>query len=86
MRRYRNALAWAVVLVSLTGCAATLWWGKKQTTLRFGMTQQQVQTLLGPPQQVMSQQLQDMMVETWKYLDRTVTFHNGIVYSWNTQP
>lgn len=68
------------------GCAATLWWGNTRTTLRLGMSKQQVQTLLGPPQQMMNQQLQGMLIETWQYLDRTVVFQNGVVRSWNVTP
>ena len=37
--------------------------------------------LLGPPQQMMVQELNGLMVETWKYLDRTLTFQNGVLQS-----
>ena len=75
-----------VMVVGLTGCATTFWWGNKSTTLSLGMTKEQVQALLGPPQQAIGQELNGMMVETWRYLDRIVTFRNGLVYSWQAGP
>jgi len=40
--------------------------------------------MLGPPQDIMTQELNGMMVDTWKYVDRTVTFQNGVLRSWGT--
>lgn len=78
------------VLVSLAGCATTVWWGSptnlRSTTLSLGMSKQQVQSVFGPPQSVITQQLGDLMVETWTYLDKTLTFHNGLLYSWGAAP
>ncbi len=72
--------------VGVLGCATTLWWGNKSTTLSLGMSKQQVQTLLGPPQQIIAQQLSGMMIETWKYLDHTLIFQNGVLQSSNSLP
>ena len=72
--------------LGVLGCAARLWWGNRSTTLHLGMSQQQVQVLLGPPTQMTTQELNGVMVETWKYLDRTVTFANGLVQSWDAKP
>ena len=85
MRREQNILI-TLFLLCVWGCAATFWVGNKSTTLRLGMSRQQVQALLGPPQQTMAHELNGMLIETWKYLDRTVTFQNGVVQSWNAQP
>lgn len=73
-------------LVGILGCAATFWAGKQSATLNLGMSKEQAQAVLGPPQDVVTQQFQDLMVETWKYLDRTVVFHNGILYGWEVPP
>jgi len=51
----------------------------------MGMSKSQVQALLGPPQHIMAQELNGVMIETWKYLDQTLTFSNGILQSWNPQ-
>ena len=66
------------------GCGATVWWGNRTATLHLGMSKQQVQQMLGPPQDIMTQELNGMMVDTWKYVDRTVTFQNGVLRSWGT--
>ena len=50
------------------------------------MSQQQVQALLGPPQQTMAQELNGGLAETWKYFDCVVTFQHGVLQSWSTQP
>ena len=76
----------AAGLIGLTGCAATFWAGKQSATLNLGMSKERVQAMLGLPQDVVTQQFQDLMVETWKYLDRTVVFHNGILYGWEVPP
>ncbi len=72
----------ALCALALAGCAATFWVNDKSTTLNFGMSKQQVQQTLGPPQSVTTRQAQTMMVETWKYLDRTLQFQNGILQAW----
>ncbi len=82
----KRSLVLMLMLAGVLGCATTLWWGSKSTTLSFGMSKQQVQALLGLPQQTMTQELNGAMVETWKYLDRLVTFQNGVLQSWSTQP
>lgn len=79
-----RALAAVVVAGGLAGCAATFWWGKQSTTLGLGMSKQQVRALLGSPRQVMTQQLQGVIVETWTYLDRTLTFQQGALQSWGS--
>ena len=67
------------------GCAATFWAGNRSTTLSLGMSKQQAQALLGSPQQIISQEVQGALVETWKYLDRILVFQNGLLYSITTQ-
>ena len=76
----------ALFLMTATGCAATFWAGNKSTTFRVGMSKQQAQAMFGQPQQIMTQELHGMMVETWRYMDRTLTFHNGLLYSWGVNP
>ena len=75
-----------LALVGLLGCATTFWWGSpsnvRSTTLSVGMSKPQAQRLLGPPQQMLTQELNGMTVETWKYLNRTLTFQNGLLQSW----
>ena len=82
----RVRLAGMILLLGISGCATTLWWGNRSTTLRMGMSPQQAQALLGPPRQVLQQDLNGVMVETWKYLDRTLVFYNGILQSWSSPP
>lgn len=78
----------ALALVWLTGCATTVWYGSpanvRSHTFSVGMPKQQVHSLYGSPQHIVTQQLGDVMVETWKYLDKTLTFHNGLLQSWST--
>ncbi len=81
MEKHVKAIVVGLALVGVMGCAAKVWSGNTSKTVSLGMSKQQVQALLGPPQQTMTQELQGMMVETWKYLDRTVTFHNDVVQS-----
>ena len=69
----------AALALLLPGCAATFWAGDRATTLGLGMSQAQAQQLLGPPRQVMRQQMQDMLVETWKYADQALVFQNGVL-------
>lgn len=73
-------------LAGVVGCATTVWWGSpsnmKSTTLSLGMSTQQAQALLGPPQHMVSQEVNGIMVETWNYVDRTLIFQNGILRSW----
>ena len=64
-----------LALFGVLGCAAQVWWGRKTAILSLGMSKQQVQSLLGPPRDVMAQELSEMVVDTWMYLDRPVTFH-----------
>ena len=75
-------------MVGLMGCATTVWWGSpsnvRTTTLSVGMSKQQAQALLGPPQRMMTRELNGVMIETWKYLDRTLTFQNGLLQSWQS--
>lgn len=73
-----------VMIAGTLGCAATFWAGNRSTTLSLGMSKQQAQALLGPPQQAISQEAQGMVVETWKYLDRILVFRNGSLYSMTT--
>jgi hypothetical protein len=70
-------------VLALPGCATRLWWGDKSTTLSLGMSTQRVQAVLGPPQHMLTQQWQDVIVESWKYVNRSVTFHHGLVQSWS---
>ena len=84
MRTMRWVVVWS--LFGLLGCSATMWYGNllhpHSTTLSLGMSKAQVQTRLGAPQSVVTQQMQYMLIETWKYVDRTLTFHNGMLQSW----
>lgn len=77
-----------VSLGGLLGCATTFWWGSpthvRSTTLRVGMSAQQAQKLFGAPQQTLVQELNGVTVETWRYLNRTLTFQNGLLQSWQT--
>ena len=79
-----------VSLVGVMGCAAGVWYGnlshRTSRTLAIGMSQQQAKSLLGSPQAVSAQRLQGVIVETWRYLDKTLTFHNGLLASWVTVP
>ena len=70
------------MLAAVMGCTTTCWWGNRQTTLNLGMSKQQAQSLLGLPQQASSQQIGDAMIDIWKYMDRTLTFRNGILQGW----
>lgn len=81
-RGWNLAITVAAVLMTATGCGATLRIGNRQTTVGLGMSRQQVQQMLGPPQTVMRQQFDDVLIETWKYADRTMTFRNGVLQSW----
>ncbi len=81
----RGALACCCAAI-LTGCATQLWWGNRSTTLTMGMSQKQAHDMLGDPQSIMQQELNGVMVETWKYLDRTLVFHNGMLQSWRGAP
>ena len=85
-----GARLWSRLFLMLTiaqtlGCAATFWAGNRSTTLRLGMSKRQAQALLGSPQQMISQEAQGAMVETWRYLDRVLIFRNGLLYSITTQ-
>ena len=75
----------AIALAAVLGCAAQFRVGRQTTTLTVGMTKETVEGLLGTPNYTMVQELNGVLVETWKYLDRTVTFYDGIVYSWGAQ-
>ena len=85
-RKMIQRVVLAAGLIGLTGCAATFWAGKQSATLNLGMSKEQVKAMLGPPQDVVTQRFQDLMVETWKYLDRIVVFHNGLLYGWEIPP
>ena len=78
----------AVLMLGVMGCAASVWWGSpshpKTASVRFGMSTSQVQRVLGPPQQTAAQELNGAMTETWTYLDRTLTFQNGVLTSWTS--
>ena len=68
----------------LAGCGLHLWWGNRSTMLAVGMSKQDVQTMLGRPQQVMAQELNGLLIETWRYASQTIIFQNGIVQSWTS--
>lgn len=76
------------LMTGAAGCATTVWYGSptnlKSHTFSVGMPKRQVHSLYGSPQHIVTQQLGDVMVETWKYLDKTLTFHNGLLQSWST--
>jgi hypothetical protein len=72
----------ALVGLLLVGCATTTQYGGKSANLSLGMSKRQVQDVLGAPQDIMIQNLSGAMVETWGYLDRNITFKNGILQSW----
>ena len=75
-----------VSLVGVMGCATTLWYGTpsnvQSTTLRIGMTQREAAAMLGSPKDIIGQDSDGVMIETWKYLDRTLTFQNRLLQSW----
>ena len=48
----------------------------------MGMPQKQAHDLLGDPQSILQQPVNGVMVETWKYLDQTLVFQNGVLHSW----
>ena len=73
-------------LVAAVGCAAQFWVGNKSLRLRAGMSRQQARAVVGAPQEVMVRQQQGIMVETWKYLDGLLVFHQGMLSSWILQP
>ena len=69
-------------LAAMMGCAAQVWMGNQSATLRFGMTKQQVAQTLGSPRDIVIQEVNGAMIETWKYVDRTITFQNGVLQAW----
>ena len=73
----------AITLTGIMGCAATFWAGKASKTVSFGMSKEEVQTLYGPPQHVVTQHVSELLVEVWKYADRSVTFRDGTVLTWD---
>lgn len=82
-RRYVKLAVTLFLGFQCFGCAATFWCGNKATTLRLGMTAERAQKLLGQPQNVMRQQTQGLLIETWQYMDKTLTFHNGVLQTWS---
>ncbi|MBI2884765.1 MAG: hypothetical protein HYY15_01160 [Candidatus Omnitrophica bacterium] len=78
-------IAAGLSVVAVCGCAAATWYGNpaqpKTITISIGMTQDEAKKLLGPPASMLAQQLPGVLVETWKYVDRTLIFHNGILQS-----
>lgn len=78
-----SVLALMMAILLANGCAATLWAGKRSTTLSVGMTKRQAQARFGSPQHIMSQELNGVMIETWRYLDRSLTFHDGRLQVWS---
>ena len=49
----------------------------------LGMTQRDAVALLGSPHDIVSNRMDGAMVDTWMYLDKTLTFENGILHSWS---
>lgn len=88
MRRLIVVAVLGGLMAGLAGCATTVWYGSptnlKSHTFSVGMPKQQVHSLYGSPQHIVTQQLGDVMVETWKYLDKTLIFHNNLLHSWST--
>ena len=85
MMKQLCALALCLMMTGL-GCATTVWWGSHSKTLRMGMSEKQVHALLGDPQDMTTRHVDDLMIETWRYLDRTLTFQNGLLQSWSITP
>ena len=83
-------LVLVAVLAGTMGCAATAWYGNPlhptSKTLSVGMTKSQVQSLLGPPQQAFVRHFNSIMIETWTYMDQTLTFQSGVLRSWVENP
>ena len=76
----RAVVGWLVAAqLGLAGCAATFWAGNHATTVGIGMSKVQAETLRGPPRQMMRQELNGVLVETWKYADRSLIFHDGLL-------
>ncbi len=78
LKRTMVTMALAVTM----GCATQVWVGNKSATLNLGMTKQQVAQTLGSPRDIIVQEMNGSMVETWKYIDRTITFNNGVLQAW----
>lgn len=83
----KQRAAWlAAFIVAISGCAAGVWYGNpahpKSAVLHLGMSQQDARALFGPPQQATTQQFDRLLIDTWKYLDQTLVFHNGALASW----
>ena len=72
----------AMALAAIVGCATQVWVGNQTATLRFGMTKQQVAATLGSPRDIVVQEVNGAMIETWKYIDRTITFQDGVLQAW----
>ena len=75
------------LMTGAAGCATTVWYGSptnlKSHTFSVGMPKQQVHQVYGSPQHIVTQQIGDVMVETWQYLDKTLTFHNNLLHAWS---
>jgi len=86
--RVKQTVIIGVSLLLAAGCATTFWWGSpsnvKSTTLSLGMSKPQVQAMFGRPRTIAVQQVNDMVIETWKYLNRTLVFQDGVLQSWQS--
>ena len=85
MRKISQGMATLGLACVLCGCAAKVWYGNpaqpNMATIHIGMTKDEARSLLGPPSNTLAQQLPGVLVETWKYVDRALIFHNGVLQS-----
>ena len=86
MRRFLIIAAAGMLLCAgLAGCAwHTL--GTNSLRLRYGMSRQQTRAAVGGPENILVRQQQGAMIETWRYRDGTLEFHQGMLSSWTLEP
>ena len=84
MRRFPIIAAGMLVWVGVLGCAAHVL-GNKSLRLRYGMSRPQVRWTVGRPREIIVRQQQGVMIETWKYLDGALVFHQSILSSWTLE-
>jgi len=67
-----------ILALALTGCASLP--GRTPKELELGMSPAEVRAVLGPPQRVAVEP--NMTLEMWYYRGQMLTFHQGILFSW----
>ena len=84
MRRLLIAAAGVLLCAGVVGCASHRL-GNKSLRLRYGMSRPQARAAVGAPQEVIVRQQQGVMIETWKYLDGALVFHQSMLSSWTLE-